>query len=349
MSWPRKDEIAQGVVAMLRVNMGLKAGERVLVATDVPRAGDWQTVAPPLLQEMLERAMLARFVADVAGERFADCEVAFLPFPTTGQNGAELDPASAACFLGADVVIGLTTYSLSHTDARQEATRAGVRLASMPGFEARMLEPGGPMAADYQQIAADCRVFAELLDAAEEVIVRSPHGTDLRFSLRGRGGAGDDGLYGTEPGAWGNLPAGETYATPLEGTGEGTLVAPAGWYPNLAADLTLRFEKGQVVEIAGGGAVGDTFRQLLKLGSSDVLHQARRNLAELGIGTNPNARQPDNVLEAEKIKGTLHIAIGDNIHMGGRVEADLHEDFILPTPDLLLDGKLVIAGGEWRV
>ena len=70
-------------------------------------------------------------------------------------------------------------------------------------------------------------------------------------------------------------------------------------------------------------------------------------MAELGIGTNPNASRPDNVLEAEKIKGTVHIAIGDNSHMGGKVESDLHEDFIQPDAELVLDGKQVILGGEW--
>ena len=84
-------------------------------------------------------------------------------------------------------------------------------------------------------------------------------------------------------------------------------------------------------------------------GGDDPVCKARRNLAELGIGTNPNARRPDNVLEAEKIKGTVHVAIGDNAHMGGRVEADFHEDFVLPQPDLYLDGILVIEGGEWKI
>jgi leucyl aminopeptidase (aminopeptidase T) len=88
---------------------------------------------------------------------------------------------------------------------------------------------------------------------------------------------------------------------------------------------------------------------LLKLEDDDPLYQARRNLAELGIGTNPNARKPDNVLEAEKIKGTVHIAIGDNIHMGGRVEADLHDDFVQPRPDMYLDGRPVIVEGEWKI
>jgi hypothetical protein len=35
--------------------------------------------------------------------------------------------------------------------------------------------------------------------------------------------------------------------------------------------------------------------------------------------------------------------------MGGTVVADLHEDFVIPQPDLLLDDRVVIEGGEWRV
>jgi leucyl aminopeptidase (aminopeptidase T) len=104
-----------------------------------------------------------------------------------------------------------------------------------------------------------------------------------------------------------------------------------------------------VVRIEGGGKVGESFKKLLQLESEEETSEARRNLAELGIGTNPNAKQPDNVLEAEKIKGTVHLAIGDNSHMGGTVTADLHEDFVIAEPDLLLDDKLVIEGGEWRM
>ena len=217
----------------------------------------------------------------------------------------------------------------------------------MPAFEARMFEADGPMAVDYRKVAADCKAFADLLTSAEDVHVRTAKGTDLRFSLKGRPGHVDDGLYGTDPERWGNLPAGEAYAIPLEGTGEGKLVVPAGWYKDLAEDMILNFEKGQVVQALEGGLVGDKFRELLNLGAEDPVLETRRNLAELGIGTNPNASKADNVLEAEKIKGTVHIAIGDNIHMGGLVESDLHEDFVQPQPDLFLDGERVIAEGEW--
>ena len=335
---------------MLNVNMGLKAGERLLVASDLPREQDWRTASPAMLQDMLERAMLGRLVTEVARARFPQCTVEFLAFPATGGHGTDPDPATAARLREADVVLALTSYSMSHTDARTGATEAGVRLASMPSFEAYMLEPGGPMAADYRQISRDCQIFTELLGAAEAVQVRTPYGTDLRFSLKGRPGNPDDGLYdGTGVDIWGNLPAGETYAVPLEGTGQGRLVAPAGWYPGLEENMVFTFVDGVVVDLVGGGPVGDHFRGLLALASGDPAYVARRNLAELGVGTNPNARRPDNVLEAEKIKGTVHIAIGDSIHMGGTVAADLHEDFVQPEADLILDGRPVIVAGEWQV
>ncbi len=346
----RGDGIVQAVTNLLRVNMGLQAGEQLLVVTDVPRRQDWQGDAPAKLAGMVERALLARYVADIAAAQFPGCAVQLLPFPATGEHGTDPDLEVAIAMRQADVVLALTTYSLSHTNARSGATEASVRVASMPGFEARMLTAGGPMAADYQQIAVDCRVFSGLMTAADKVVVRTPYGTDLRFSVAGRPGQIDDGNYsGSGPQRWGNLPAGEVYTIPLEGTAEGQLVVLAGWYPGLDQELHLRFEAGVVVELVGGGQVGDRFRRLLDLGRDDPVCRARRNLAELGIGTNPNARRPDNVLEAEKIKGTVHLAIGDNLHMGGQVEADLHDDFVQPQPDLVLDGRTIIAGGEWRI
>ena len=347
MSWPQKEIITPGVVDMLQVNMKLKTGEKLLVVSDVPRLADWRQARQGELTEALERVVLARLVCEIAQEQFPETAVHFHPFPATGGHGTEPDVETAVTMRNADVLLCLTSYSLSHTDARQEATRNGVRVASMPGFTHAMLAPGGPMAVDYNQVAADCRRFANLLTAADEVIVRSPHGTDLRFRVNGRSGQVDDGLYGESAERWGNLPAGEAFIIPVEGSGEGTLVAPAGWYPDLKEDMVFTFAKGVVVSLTGGGDVGNYFRQMLALDSNDPQHQARRNLAELGIGTNSNARQPDNVLEAEKILGTVHVAIGDNIHMGGRVESDLHEDFVQPNIELVLDRQQIIVGGKW--
>ena len=348
MGWPERKLIEEGVLSMLRVNMGLKPGEKLLVVTDPPSLSHWEEKDPSELQIELERSVLAKTVAEIAQEAFPNCVVDFYPYPSVGQHGKEPEEALTREMKKADVLIAIVNYSLSHTNARAAATEAGARIANMPGFEARMFHQGGPMSVDYHQVAEDTEKLAKLVTAAERATVRSPGGTDIAFSLAGRRGDVDTGLC-TEKAAWSNLPAGEAYAAPLEGTAEGVIVAQAGWYPNLTEDMVFHFEKGLVIALEGGGKVGDEFRELLQLGVDDETHRARRNLAELGIGTNPNAKQADNVLEAEKIKGTVHLAIGDSSHMGGTVVADLHEDFVQPQPDLFLDGRAVIVGGEWRI
>jgi hypothetical protein len=35
--------------------------------------------------------------------------------------------------------------------------------------------------------------------------------------------------------------------------------------------------------------------------------------------------------------------------MGGKIESDLHEDFVQPMADLYLDGTPVILQGKWQV
>lgn len=167
------------------------------------------------------------------------------------------------------------------------------------------------------------------------------------LSLEGRQGQVDTGLL-TEPGSWGNLPAGEAYTAPLEGTTEGIAVVERGWFPGLKNNMKLMFERGQLVDILGGGEVGGGLQELLKPMADREPYILRRNLAEFGIGTNPNARRRDNILEAEKIRGTVHIAVGNNYHMGGRVKADLHQDFIIPFPTVEVDGKIMMAQGRLR-
>jgi leucyl aminopeptidase (aminopeptidase T) len=60
------------------------------------------------------------------------------------------------------------------------------------------------------------------------------------------------------------------------------------------------------------------------------------NIAELGIGTNDAATRPDNILESEKILGTIHIALGDNSSFGGTIKTPFHQDFVFFKPTVTL-------------
>jgi len=340
-----KEKIKQSVVNMFKVNMGLKAGEKVLVVTDVPTMDDWKKKTIEQLTDTVQRTLLAKAVSEIASENFPENSIEFYVYPSVGRHGAEPAAEVAEILKTADVMIAITSYSLSHTKARESATEAGVRAASMPLFLADMFHPGGPMAADYAKIKEETVKLAKLISDAEDCVVKTPGGTDIKFSLKGRDGRIDAGIF-TEKGAFGNLPSGEAFVAPLEGTAEGKVVVEKGWHAGLTENMTLVFRNGKVVEIIGGGKVGDEFRELLKPSVDEEPYKSRRNLAELGIGTNPCAKRPDNVLEAEKIKGTIHVAVGDNSHIGGKVTADLHQDFVLPNPDLYIGGKQVMKNGK---
>jgi leucyl aminopeptidase (aminopeptidase T) len=96
----------------------------------------------------------------------------------------------------------------------------------------------------------------------------------------------------------------------------------------LAAPLTLTISSGEVVAVEGD----DSHKYWLEKKFSE--NRNNRNIAELGIGTNDRATRPDNVLEAEKILGTVHIAFGDNTGFGGLVSTPFHEDYVLYNPTL---------------
>jgi leucyl aminopeptidase (aminopeptidase T) len=348
VTWLDRNLIEPSVLNMFHVNMGLRDGEKVLVVTDPPLLSHWRENATEEIAAMAERALLARTVADIAIDNFKGCEVDFFAYPPVAQSGAEPGDEVATRMKAVDVVIAITNRSLSHTDARVQACQAGVRVASMPGFLTRMFYPDGPMAADSEEVARLSRAFAERLTRASAARIHSALGTDLALSLKGRDGLPDHGLF-TQPGDFGNLPAGEAYIAPVEGSGQGRLVVPAGWWRGLTEDMTLTFENGLVRRIEGGGQVKERLLSLLGLGEGMEPDRARCNLAELGIGTNPLARSVESGLEAEKIKGTIHIAIGDNAHMGGQVSADLHFDMIIPQVDLVLDGEKIIGDGQWLI
>jgi leucyl aminopeptidase (aminopeptidase T) len=349
MAWADKVAIRPGVVNMCRVNLGIGPGESVLVMTDPPSLADWVRLGREELRLMLERCDLAKLTAEIVAEEYPENRVEFYPYPATPRSGAEPGPEVAKKMAGFRVIIAITNRSLSHTDARVRACQAGGRVASMPGFRAEMFLAGGPMTANYEQVARDCLVVAELLSSSSSVRVVSPGGTDIRFSIAGRTGYADTGLL-REAGTFGNLPAGEAYVAPVEGTAEGVLVAVPGWTPGLEIPMRIVFHDGLVVDVEGSDRQADLLRELLGLAAGTPEAEpylSRRNLAEFGIGLNPQARSVDTVLEAEKIRGTVHLALGDSAHIGGKTFADFHRDYVVPEPSVWLDDLLVIEQGRF--
>ena len=230
-----------------------------------------------------------------------------------------------------DCIVALSNYSTSHTRFRDFLTRiCGCRYASMPLFEASMLE--GAMDVDWKALAQRTKGLAALVNSAERILVTTPNGTAISFSKKGRKTLSDTGIL-TRKGAFGNLPAGEVFLAPVEGTARGRLVLE--WAPTrkLSPPLTLTVNDGSVSDISGQ----DEYAEYLTKKLSE--RKENSNIAELGIGTNDAATRPDNILESEKILGTIHIALGDNSSFGGTIKTPFHQDFVFFKPTVTLIHK----------
>lgn len=242
----------------------------------------------------------------------------------------------------ADVIVALSNNSTSHTRYRSLACSAGCRFASLPHFDPDMFFSS--MTVDWQALADRTDRLCLAVNSADWIHVTTPNGTDMHICKEGRFAKGDNGLL-TEAGSFGNLPAGEAYFAPSEGRSHGTMTLEWGPTSKLNEPLVLTVENGIVTKMEGDASLHQ------RLSDKFTENENCRNIAELGIGTNDKASRPDNVLEAEKILGTIHIALGDNSGFGGRISAPFHEDYVFYKPTLtgiMTDGSCItiIKDGE---
>ena len=225
-------------------------------------------------------------------------------------------------------VIAVNQHSISHTLFRKLCTEfLSIRFASMPLFEPFMFYTS--LQANWDMVARRSKEVASLLTDAEEVKVTCPSGTDITFSVKGRTGLADTGKL-CSPGDFGNLPAGEAFIAPVEGTANGKFVTRYAPDRKLKEPVVLEVENGLVKAVSGE----PEFSEFL----NNLLHKEKNagNIAEFGVGTNEKAERFDNILEAEKILGTCHIAIGDNSSFGGKVRANVHIDLLIEKPTVIL-------------
>ena len=68
-------------------------------------------------------------------------------------------------------------------------------------------------------------------------------------------------------------------------------------------------------------------------------------VAEFGIGTNYKAKIIGQILEDEKVLGTIHLAFGNNLSMGGVLDVPIHIDGLLKQPTVLLDDVVIMDKG----
>lgn len=298
--------------------MGLKPGETFLVVTDEVK------------KELAESVFLA-------GKELG-AEAMLVVMKEREKSGQEPPDVIAAAMAASQVVVCLTQHSLTHTQAKKNAVAAGARIATMPGITPDMFLEGA-IAADYEKVKALTEKVTQLLTQARHVKIEK-QGYVLTFSIADRNGVASTGVY-KHAGESGNLPSGEAYIAPIEGSANGQILidGSVAGIGKLTTPLLLTIEQGRITK-----AEGEIAELLLtKLGDKEG-----RMLCEFGIGTNDKARITGVVLEDEKVYGTIHVAFGSNDTFGGTIKAGVHIDGVVKRPNVWLDDTLSIEAGKLK-
>jgi leucyl aminopeptidase (aminopeptidase T) len=157
------------------------------------------------------------------------------------------------------------------------------------------------------------------------------------MDLTGRKGFSETGLA-HEPGSFAGPPNIEANVGPLEGSTEGIIVVDGSVpYPRLGVindPIRITVEKGKITRIEGEEQAR-IFRQVLNDFNDPLIY----NIAELGIGLNPQSTITGSMMEDEGTYGTCHIGIGNNIDFEGTVNAKSHIDLIIRESTIVIDGK----------
>lgn len=311
-------DLERAITAIVHECMDVRAGEEMLVICNPATIG------------------IGERIRAEAGKAGADAVTALMA--ERASHAAEPPGPIAAAMAAADVVLAPTLQSLSHTAARRAATEKGTRIATLPGATEEML--ARVMSADMQGLRRKGAAVAGMLTAGSEARITCANGSDLRLGLGDRAGIPDAGDL-TGRGAFGNLPCGEGFISPIEGSAEGRLVVDGtiAAIGRVAEPVELIIEAGQLV--AATGADGRRLMELLTAHGDDGT-----NVAELGIGTNEKAILTGNLLEDEKILGTCHVAFGASAAIGGTVQVPVHIDCVVLEPDVTVDGQALVRGGR---
>ena len=200
------------------------------------------------------------------------------------------------------------------------------------------------MNADYHRIAALTNQLGDLMETTSAIRVTAPGGTDITMPVKGRKALRSHGLF-REKGKGGNLPTGEAFLAPVEGESKGIVVVDGSMAGIGIVNTPIRIvvEQGYATDITGGKEADQLIRLL------EIHGRPSRNVAEFGIGTNDKATITGVILEDEKVLGTIHIAFGDNVTMGGSVHVQSHLDGLVRSPSVWFDEAQIMKDGSLLV
>ena len=306
-------ELEQAAMKLLKENIKLKKGEKVILVTDRKKDPIFDA-----LKKALDKSRNDFSVMNISPDRPSSSSI----------------PQAAKEFYKSDVIIAPTSNSISHSPETYTARKKyGVRVASMPGITPEMFMDA--LKADSSRIKEMNEWLGKKFKGSKVVNITTPSGTNVKLDVKGLDWKLDD--YGdiSKKEVLNNVPFGEFCGWATKAVG---LIFIDYWRTKISPkDRALVYlQKGKIVRWNKGAE--PLIKELKAAGECGTM------IIELGIGTNTAFKKPiGNTLQDEKIYGTCHVAFGG--HGTVRV-CPIHADVILMKPTIWVDGRKIMEKGK---
>ena len=194
------------------------------------------------------------------------------------------------------------------------------------------------IATDFDEISTREKFLKEILDHSDRITVKSPMGTDISLSVKGR-----EAICETDrTRKVFQVPIGETYVAPIESSAEGRICAPI-YIEDAPYTFEMIVKGGQAIELSCPSLSEEKLNEYKKYSGIPG-----ERIGEFAFGTNPSI-DPKIIMtgpSSEKALGTVHLALGHNVHFGGRHYSERHFDLVISSPSVYIDGKILMDDGH---
>lgn len=310
----KQSKILKAAIKLLKQNIDVKKGEKVLVLTDRKKCSIFKAVCRAV--ELMKGNLIKIKI-------------------TKNRTHSSPLPQLKEIFNSSGVIIGIADKSISHCpETRIARKKHGARVISMVEVDKNLFLKA--MQADQALIKKINSKLSAHLKNCKKVRVITPSGTDIKIKVIKKAIGVDDG-DSTKKGKLNNLPYGEVMMAPIE-MAEGVLAidfSRVNIWPKDKVKLIIK--KGKIVDYNNQKAK-NFVDYLRKIDGEKALR-----VVELGFGTNPEHKNLlGKIIHDEKIFGSVHIAFGG---FGDKIKCKIHEDVILLKPTVFFDNRLVIEKG----
>lgn len=305
----------QAAIKLLKQNINLQKGEKVLVVTDRKNCPIFNAVchAVNLLKGNLTKIHITR-----------------------NRTHSSPLPKLAKTFAGSDIIIAITDKSISHCpETRIARKKFGARVISMVEVDKNLFLKA--LKADQKRVKSIGLKLENKLKKCKKVKIKTKSGTDISIIIPKDSTGVDDG-DSTCKDKLNNLPYGEVFAAPIN-IANGKIAIDFSRVGIYSKDnVQLDIKKGKIVSYNNKKA--KKFVNYLE----EADGEKAKKVVELGIGINPEHKKViKKIIHDEKIYGSVHIAFGG---WGDKRKCKIHEDVILLKPTIFFDDKLVISKGK---